>query len=80
MNTYELEHRADCPNGSLKDTYAITIKSSQTIFVEDILRCLEAAPKKIFQEGLATLIRATIGAETTVVGWHHGVKITSHRP
>ena len=47
--------------------------------VEDILRTLNEAPLKIYQEDLATLLRAKLGGEITVVGWHHGIKITSTR-
>lgn len=80
MNIYETTHRAKCPNGQLMDTYEITIRSAQTIYVEDIIAMLKSMPSTIFQEDMATHIRATLGAETTVVGWHHGIKITSFRP
>ena len=79
MNTYETTHRASCPNGDLMDTYRITIRSQETIMVEDILRTLKDSPAKIYQEDLATLLRAKLGAEVTVDGSHHGIKITSIR-
>ena len=79
MNTYETTHRASCPNGDLMDTYRITIRSQETSMVEDILRTLKDAPAKIYQEDLATLLRAKLGAEVTVDGSHHGIKITSIR-
>ena len=79
MNTYETTHRALCPNGNLMDTYQITIRSQATIMVEDILRALNEAPARIYQEDLATLLRSKLGAEITVEGWHHGIKITSTR-
>ena len=47
--------------------------------VEDILRTLNEAPLKIYQEDLVTLLRSKLGGEITVVGWHHGIKITSTR-
>ena len=77
MNTYQTTHRAACPNGDLMDTYRITIRSKATIMVEDILRTLKDAPLKIYQEDLATLLRAKLGAEITVEGWHHGIHITT---
>ena len=80
MNTYQTTHRAACPNGDLMDTYQITIRSQATIMVEDILRTLNEAPGKIYQEDLATLLRAKLGAEVTVEGSHHGIFITSNRP
>lgn len=79
MNTYTLEHRAKCPNGELMDIYRITIRAQATIMVEDILRALNEAPEKIYQEDLATLLRAKLGAEVTVEGSHHGIHITSTR-
>lgn len=79
MNTYETTHRASCPNGNLVDTYQITIRSQTTIMVEDILRTLNEAPSRIYQEDLATLLRSKLGGEITIEGWHHGIKITSTR-
>ena len=79
MNTYQLTHRAACPNGDLMDTYRITIRSQVTIMVEDILRAMKESPAKIYQEDLATFLRTKLGAEVTVEGWHHGIKITSER-
>ena len=80
MNTYRTTHRAKCPNGELHDAYEITIRSSATIMVEDIAKCLQEAPAKIYQEDLATYLRTALGAEVTVEGWHHGIFISSHRP
>lgn len=79
MNTYQVTHRASCPNGELLDTYQITIRSQATIMAEDILRTLNQAPTKIYQEDLATLLRAKLGAEITIAGWHHGIYITTER-
>lgn len=79
MNTYQTTHRAACPNGNLMDTYQITIRSQATIMVEDIIKTLNEAPREIYQEDLATLLRARLGAEVTIVGSHHGIQITSTR-
>jgi len=79
MNTYEITHVARCPNGDLMDNYQITIRSQATIMVEDILRTLNEAPARIYQEDMATLLRSKLGGIITVVGWHHGIKITSTR-
>jgi hypothetical protein len=79
MNTYEITHVAKCPNGELVDTYQITIRSQATIMVEYILRTLNETPARIYQEDLATLLRSKLGGEVIVVGWHHGIKITSTR-
>jgi hypothetical protein len=79
MNIYETAHQAACPNGDLMDTYKITIRSQSTIMAEEILRTLNETPPEIYQESLATFLRAKLGAEVTVEGWHHGIKITSIR-
>jgi len=79
MNIYRTTHRARCPNGELIDSYEITIRSDATIMVEDILRALKQAPPTIYQEDLATLLRAKLGAQVTVEGSHHGIHITSTR-
>ena len=79
MNIYELNHIAKCPNGVLSDSYEITIKSSKTIMVEDILHELEKIESHIYQEDLATKLRSAIGAEISIVGYHHGIKITTIR-
>ncbi len=47
--------------------------------VESIHEALNRMPKSIFQEDLATCLRNMLGAEITVIGWHHGIKITSQR-
>ena len=79
MNTYKLTHRANCPNGNLVDSYKITLRSPWSIQVEKILQTLKDAPPEIYQEDLATLLRDALGAETTIVGTHHGVEIISVR-
>ena len=79
MNTYKTTHRASCPNGNLMDTYQITIKSKETIMVEDIISTLKNAPNPIFQESLADHLRNVLGAEIIVLGTHYGIEIESHR-
>jgi hypothetical protein len=79
MNTYQLTHRSRCPNGELMDAYQVTVRSPQTIMVEDLLATLNAAPATIYHEDLATYLRNSIGAEVTVEGWHHGVFISANR-
>lgn len=79
MNTYQTTHRAACPNGGLMDSYQITIRSQDTIMVESIIQILSDTPSEIYQEDFATMLRSKLGAEVTVEGFHHGVKITSFR-
>lgn len=79
MNTYKIKHRALCPNGGLVDNYHITLRSVETILVEDILRHLSDMPKTIYHEDLATILRNKIGCEVSVIGWHHGVKVKCKR-
>jgi hypothetical protein len=79
MNRYNLQHRAKCPNGQLMDVYDITLESTNTIMVEDILKTLKEAPDPVFQEGLADHLRNKLGVRVTVIGMHYGVKITCTR-
>ena len=77
MNTYEFTHTSQCPNGNLIDYYQITLKSAQTIQVELILETLKQAPAMIYQEDLATFLRSRLAGHLSIVGWHHGIKITT---
>lgn len=79
MNTYETKHRSSCPNGNLIDAYDIRITSHHVIMVETINEVLANLKDCIYQEDLATVLRSKLGAEIEVIGWHHGVKITSIR-
>ena len=80
MNTYETTHSAECPNGQLRDHYEIKVESSETIQVEHIMKTLKDLPAKTYQEEIADILRAKLGASVTVTGWHFSVKITSYRP
>jgi len=79
MNIYELTHTGTCPNGELVDTYSIKIESSKSIQVEALISALDDSPDTIYQEDLADWLRCRIPAKITIVGLHHGVKITSIR-
>jgi len=79
MNIYEVDFFAQCPNGNLADYYQIRIESQRTIMVESIHSVLKSLPSAIYQEDLAAALRNVIGAKITVIGWHHGIKITSIR-
>lgn len=79
MNIYEVSHLSACPNGGLMDRYHITLESPETVMVEQIKKALSEASDQIYQEDLATYLRNRLGVKTTVVGWHHGVKVTSIR-
>jgi len=80
MNIYETTHAAQCPNGLLNDHYEIKIESSTTIQVEHILKTLGSLPERAYQEEIADILRAKMGASVTVTGWHFSVKITCYRP
>lgn len=79
MNTYKTKHTGQCPNNGDADYYDITIKSEETIMVEDINKALGSAPKEIYQEGLVHFLRKTLpmAKSIKVVGDHQGVKVTS---
>ena len=81
--TYEVEVRAQCPvNHSDTDLYAFTIESESLIEVEKIMAFFKAhaGDKNVFQEALTNLCAVTLGAKTTSVGWHSGIKVTCVAP
>jgi hypothetical protein len=79
MNTYELTHTANCPNGELVDHYTIKIESAKAIQVEALISALSDSPDEIYQEDLTDWLRQRIPAKITTVGSHHGVIITCVR-
>lgn len=80
MNLYETTHIAACPNGLLNDHYEIKVESASTIQVEHLQKVLCDLPSRAYQEDIADILRAKLGAAVTVIGWHFNVKITSYRP
>lgn len=80
MNTYETTLRAACPNGLLNDHYEIKVESAGTIQVEHLQKALNDLPSRAYQEDIADILRAKLGAAVTITGWHFNVKITSYRP
>lgn len=81
-NTYQFEVKAQCPvNPSDTDLYAFTIESESLIEVEKIVEFFAAhAKEKVFQEALTQQCAVALGAKTTSIGYHSGVKVTCVAP
>jgi hypothetical protein len=82
MNNYEFELSAMCPvHAELTDVYMVTIRTAQTIPVEDILTFCERYKKQqIMQEDMTKQIAVGLGVHVTTVGMHAGVKVTCEEP
>lgn len=57
------------------DEYAITVRSSSIIIVEDLMAILKAAPNPIYQEDLADYLKAKLGCVVIVEGSHYGIHV-----
>lgn len=82
-NIYEIQVRAQCPvNPSDTDLYAFTLESETLIEVEKIVAFFKAhaGAKEQFQEALTQMCAVTLGAKTTSVGVHSGVRVTCTAP
>jgi hypothetical protein len=61
------------------DEYAITVCSSSTIIVEDLMAILKSAPSPIYQEDLADYLKAKLGCVVIVEGSHYGIHVKCER-
>lgn len=77
MNIYKVSFVGNCPNNNEIDNYTMTIKSSSTIMVEDILLATnESTIKPIYQEELHEFMTKKFkGASIKISGYHLGVKV-----
>jgi len=72
---YSLSAVCLCPVDDRPDFYRVTVRSSRTIKVEDILAAVEAeAKKKQFQEEFTEKLSRTLATEVETVGHHSGVR------
>lgn len=82
-NTYEYQVRAQCPvNPADTDLYQFTIESESIIEVEKIIKFFSenGGENQVFQEAMTHKCAVTLGAKTTSVGYHSGVKVTCVAP
>lgn len=78
MNTYTTTIRAVCPVDKLPDVYRLTVRSTRTIPVEDILAAAaKATAEPRYQEDITAAVARALGAEASTVGWHSGVTVES---
>jgi NADPH-dependent 7-cyano-7-deazaguanine reductase QueF len=72
---YTLEVTALCPADDRLDVYAVTVRATRTIPVEDILKAAAGfRERKVFQEELTAEFHRALTAEVESVGWHSGVR------
>lgn len=68
---YEGTVHARCPNDSAWDYYAVVVRSTQIIMVEDIRAALNrVAGLQTYQEQLTQTLADMLGAEVTTTGLH----------
>lgn len=77
MNTYRYQFVTACPVNGKEIRYALEIKTTSTIMVEDILDAcnIEAG----FHEAIADLLYSRFGGVQTMTAHHHGVDIETVR-
>tara|TARA_R110002020_G_scaffold386307_2_gene597077 strand:+ start:333 stop:611 length:279 start_codon:yes stop_codon:yes gene_type:complete len=79
LNVYKWSFRGTCPVDRGSDKYDATLKTTETIIVEDLLEwCAKRKEEPIFQEDWTTDLAYTFAGKVTLVCWHRaGVKIES---
>lgn len=78
LNVYKFYAVARCPIQEQLDIYAATIETSEVITCEKIAKAvLLHSATTVYQEELASLLAADIGATVSLVGTHSGVEIVS---
>lgn len=78
MNIYTYNFKSKCPNDSELIEYKLTIKSSNTIFAEDIVSACERH-KSSFHEVIADDLIDSLGGYHIIEAEHCGVKIRTVR-
>ena len=75
--THRLTATCSCPVDGQPDVYAVTVRASRVIKVEDILAAVATLRgERIFQEELTARLARAIAAEVETVGHHSGVETT----
>lgn len=70
---------AKCPNNGEIIRYALSVESTATIMVEDILVAVDAIPFVGFHETIAEQLAARLPGRHTLIAHHHGVDIQTVR-
>jgi NADPH-dependent 7-cyano-7-deazaguanine reductase QueF len=72
---YELEVSCRCPVDGLPDKYQVTIETSETICVEEIIeKASELKDLTMFQEELTQNLHRSFNCSVSTFGYHSGVK------
>ena len=78
MNKYNYKFTSVCPNDSESISYALEIKSNETIFAEDIVSACKKHASS-FHEVIADDLKRSLGGSQKIIAYHCGVKITTLR-
>lgn len=77
-NIYTVEFFSKCPANNIRIHYKLTIKTENTIVVEDLLASVSSL-EKAFHENIADDLFRIFGGHQTLEAEHHGVLITTQR-
>lgn len=78
MNRYTTEFFAFCPANGVRVKYRLTIRTTRTIAVEEIIDEVTLLHRG-FHEDIADQLRETFGGLQVLIADHHGVTIKTVR-
>lgn len=79
MNLYRTEFFAFCPSNGVRIKYHLTIETTETIMVEQIVDEVTLHSKG-YHENIADDLFRSFGGRQTLLAHHHGVDIETRRP
>lgn len=75
MVEHALEAVAICPVDGLPDVYALSVRTSRAIKVEDILAAVaKLSGERLFQEELTQRLHRELACQVETIGHHSGVR------
>lgn len=80
MNTYSTEFYSTCPVNGVRVLYQLTVQTSKTIKVEDLISTVSGIHQGMLHEDIAQYLLEGFGGEQTLQAYHHGVVIKTVRP
>ena len=78
QNIYTVEFFSKCPTNNIRIHYKLTIRTGNTIVVEDLLASVSSVDKA-FHENIADDLFRIFGGHQTLEAEHHGVFIQTER-
>lgn len=80
MNRYEHTFAATCPSDGASVIYHLTLKSEETVIVEDIIAFCANFDGAQYHETIADALATRFGGKQKVRALHQSVHITTTRP